>query len=292
MEGSRALLFWNVKGAKVKGRSEILQVKLAMHNVDVICLNETKLQEATKYHLPGFNLFRVSLKPAWGSLIGVRHGIPHHTKCRISPPTSKIEWVAVEVSLAGSTMVVVCVYIPPRAHKIGDEDLGAMLAALPAGPRIFCGDFNGHHESWNLGANDPRGDLVERWFGDKGYVLRANDATFLGKDRTTVVDLAWIDPTVAHLFELATDADTWGSDHFPSFLRYAGNAPERRRPAKKLTDYDAFRKEMARLDPGGPWKGLEQELETFNKHLKEAAIASTRTIETPEGRALPIWTDL
>lgn len=118
-------------------------------NIHIICVSETWLRAvhtSNMVHIEGYNLVRhdrnvPGVQRGGGVAIYVKYGIPYKIVCRSSMDSS-IEYLFIELQLKKDTILIGCVYKPPRCMPW--KPLEDVLANLSPqyGDTIITGDFN------------------------------------------------------------------------------------------------------------------------------------------------------
>ena len=118
----------------------------------VILLQETHCTDAEKLVLPNYQLA--------GSCLSRKHGLAtfvherlRYTLLEQSPPTSKIEWLCVDVD----GYKIVNVYKPPPTR------LRTLDLPVFSHPCLYAGDFNCRHADWGYDDNSPDGEYLAGW---------------------------------------------------------------------------------------------------------------------------------
>ncbi|KAH9382481.1 hypothetical protein HPB48_000140 [Haemaphysalis longicornis] len=160
--------------------------------------------------------------------------------------TSHQEVVGVTLQLHQREVVLVSVYVRPSVRKTAQVDwswLENLRKTRPGALFVFGDDFNTHHTHWGVRADTFHGTNLVRAMEDNNFTL-INDidcpTRISQHDRQddTTTDLTWTNKPKSIAWELG--ADTWGSDHFPNFLRLRGPAGQTAKYATSVVYWDRF----------------------------------------------------
>ncbi|KAH9362189.1 hypothetical protein HPB48_002167 [Haemaphysalis longicornis] len=208
--------------------------------------------------------------------------------------TSHQEVVGVTLQLHLREVVVVSVYVRPSVRKTAQVDwswLENLRKTRPGALFVIGGDFNAPHTHWGARTDTFHSTNLVRAMEDNNFTL-INDidcpTRISQHDRqdNTTTDLTWTNKPKSIAWELGVD--TWGSDHFPIFLRLRGHARQTAKYATSVVYWDRFREtlEATLLDTiyDEPEETrLEKLLETINK----AKRLATRPFYVTEGSPAP-----
>ena len=217
------ILQWNARGLRCNRRD--LDILIGEHQPDVICLQETKLEHSpplSHYRCANYDGYCKSLRrnpdqlPCGGVLIYIKKGLYH----RVVQIDSHLQATAVEVTLGGTPITILSVYVPGNNH-LTTRDLSNLIRNI-RGQILITGDFNGHNYMWGSPDADTRGEIIER-FTDKHNLCILNDGThtYLKPQAqhvnrpTSAIDLTISTPGLALRSVWEVLPDTHGSDHYP-----------------------------------------------------------------------------
>lgn len=169
---------FNCRGIKQKIHD--LEYFVNVNNIDIVCLNETKLRNSHVLQFENFNLacFCDSATSTQGSAILVRKTIPVN---KVEKPIALrnedrriLELLRVNISLKnGKTVWITCVYNSPlleiQKNLIFDDSFY---------PCIIVGDFNSPHENLCCTSNTVNGEIICE-------VLESNEISLLNDGRST-----------------------------------------------------------------------------------------------------------
>ena len=215
------ILQWNARGLRCNRRD--FDILIGEHQPDVICLQETKLEHfppLSHYRCANYDGYCKSQRrnpdqlPCGGVLIYIKKGLYH----RVIQVDSHLQAIAVQVTLGGTPITILSVYIPGNNH-LTTRDLSNLIRNI-RGQILIMGDFNGHNYMWGSHDVDTRGEIIER-FTDKHNLCILNDGTHtylkpqaLHVNRpTSAIDLTISTPGLALRSVWEVLPDTHGSDH-------------------------------------------------------------------------------
>ena len=214
------VLQWNIRS--LTANTAELSLLLGQLGPSVVCLQETKLAENTKYSPPknykAYNKIHTdNLIASGGSTILVKNC----TLQRAIPLHTQLQAIAVRVTLHRA--ITICsVYVPPDRH-LSLRELDDLRDQLPK-PFIIMGDLNGHSSLWDrhwTETPDQRGKVVEDFLAQTNTaLLNTGSPTYRNAHtlKTSAIDLTMCSPDLAASFRWSALDDTYGSDHMPTIL--------------------------------------------------------------------------
>jgi len=217
------ILQWNINGIKNNNPDLLLQTKIFLP--DIVCLQETHLKINEEPTLKGFEwIHRSSLnspRAKGGVAIGIRNGIPYK-ELHIA---SNLEVIATNIT-SYTNFTICCIYIPPTLH-IEYEDIINIIDQLPS-PYIFLGDFNAHSTLWGCQSTNHKGNILEKCLSNRSLMLLNNGSpTYISPAYGTMsaIDITMCSPELYMSFTWSTPEDTYGSDHYPIYLKSVKETP-------------------------------------------------------------------
>lgn len=160
--GSLELISWNVNGLRAVLRKGSLQDFFATQNADIVCLQETKIQEhqVPKLEIPFPHQFYHSAeKPGYSSTAILSKVAPIAVSTDFPPVTSHPQEGRVQAAEFDS-FYLVNVYVPnsqnelrrlPYRTEIFDREFRVFLQRLAkTKPVVVCGDFNVAHQEIDI----------------------------------------------------------------------------------------------------------------------------------------------
>ena len=214
------VLQWNIRG--LAANTAELSLLLGQFGPSVVCLQETKLAENSKYSPPknykAYNKIHTdNLIASGGSTILVKNC----TLQRAIPLHTQLQAIAVRVTLHRA--ITICsVYVPPDRH-LSLRELDDLRDQLPK-PFIIMGDLNGHSSLWDRhwpDTPDQHGKVVEDFLAQTNTaLLNTGSPTYRNAHylTTSAIDLTMCSPDLAASFRWSALDDTHGSDHMPTIL--------------------------------------------------------------------------
>ena len=115
-------------------------------------LQETHCTDAEKLVLPNYQLAGSSSSRKHGLATFVNERL-RYTLLELSPPTSEIEWLCVDVN----GYKIVNVYKPPPTR------LRSLDLPVSPHPCLYASDFNCRHVDWSYDDNSPDGECLAGW---------------------------------------------------------------------------------------------------------------------------------
>uniref|UniRef100_V5GNF3 Putative RNA-directed DNA polymerase from transposon X-element n=1 Tax=Anoplophora glabripennis TaxID=217634 RepID=V5GNF3_ANOGL len=273
---------WNVDG--FRGRKIELKELLPRLDVDVMAIQETKVEDAHTVRIPGYLVYRRDRNRHGGGVaLLVKRGIDHHMLQ--VPQLENMEAAAVSIRTRryGDIAVVTC-YQPPQL-PLTDHDLRAVLETWPQ--TVAIGDFNAKSPEWHSTTTTTRGRVLLQFLQNHEDVAAygPDGPTYYGAvGRPDVLDIALLraipmDADLTTHYEGATN-------HAPILLTLGDERRGEDTVAKRRTDWGLFRAEMQRICAPIPVirdaADLEAAIASLETDIHTALEASTT--ETTERR--------
>lgn len=213
------LIHWNAQSLSAHGSELKHYIDSCSNKPHVVCIQETWLSSKYKFSLPGYNLFRRDRSDdsgRGGCAILVHQSVSYR---EIKLPND-IECMAVEVFFAESSLSIVNVYHPESTSN--GSFFTDILDKLPSAA-VLCGDFDSHNRLWGSSKTDAKGKILESFLDDSDMVL-LNDGSgtrVCNNGTLSPLDLTIVDSRIAAKCSWSVFYDsTFGSDHYPVFLRF------------------------------------------------------------------------
>jgi len=180
----------NVEGLSAAKR-HIIQSLAEIHYIDVICLQETHVNDDMSDHLTisGFDIISYTLHAKHGCATYVRSDVSDAAHVSSSPCCDVIRVGGYHIAN---------IYKPPAEHW-NNTNLSPVLPH----PAVLVEDFNSHHPDWGYLEAELNGESLQEWALNNDYLLLDN-----AKQRGTFhsarwqcdysPDLCWISMTVGH----------------------------------------------------------------------------------------------
>uniref|UniRef100_A0A0A9Z1X7 RNA-directed DNA polymerase from mobile element jockey n=1 Tax=Lygus hesperus TaxID=30085 RepID=A0A0A9Z1X7_LYGHE len=208
---------WNARSLANK-ISEIMQFA-DENNADILTIQESWLTREKTLKAPNYQAYRFDNTDIYG-----RRGLV--TLVRDTFPSKKVplgfinntevELMAVEVTLANRSILIVNIYVPPGLRlprifwdNVFDQSLHPHV--------ILCGDLNAHHPLWGSGDTDLRGQQIFDSMLDSPLILIENDGeTRISRPghNKSATDAAFSSASLFSNLTIQILNETAGSDHF------------------------------------------------------------------------------
>lgn len=276
---------WNANGmhSKLPDIRELIERK----KLDLICINETKLQEKLRIKFKNYTTIRNDRPTLGGGVaIIIKNDIPHkiiHHKI-----ATNIENICLK--LADST-VLIAAYNPPR--NLYKESELLQLTAL--GDRVLIiGDLNSRHTTWNNHIDNTNGRTLFSFVNNTNTIINFPDSKTHFPDNNmtpTCVDII-INKNVTNL-EGPNVLHELSSDHLPIYFKIHTNGQIRDLVTKTATSFNAtdwnfFRKTIDRLVTTKENYTCTEEIETevgkITEAIKTAKAKHGKTIKITPGK--------
>ena len=215
------IVFWNCQGLRPKRKE--LQNYLLENQIDILALNETFLKPKSKFHLPGYDIYKNDrlVGTKGGVAILVKKGIivNQEWKNEHFNVITNNEALAIETELQnGDKVILATIYCPNGNTSL---KLFRMINALSK-QVIFLGDFNSKHKQFGCVKPNKSSQMLVDIANDLKlfYVnqLEPNRHTHEDPVRGTsdILDMAFITPALSSQdISFSVADDHMGSDHFP-----------------------------------------------------------------------------
>lgn len=192
-----------------------------------------------------------------------------------------MECAAVTVRMGSTDTTVASVYVRPT--RPWDATAVGRLRAHLGPDVVVCGDFNAHNSAWGSPRTTRRGrELLDATTACGLLVANTGSPTFtrpgpLGTVQLSHIDVTLVSQRCAYTWETATS--TWGSDHYPILVTPRGDRRRADTRVYAVTNWTAYRKEMA--------ERLEDPEPDFLAAVVQSANKATLRGEVPLYTALP-----
>ena len=228
---------------------------LSRNNVVVACVQESKLGDKSRMpKFPGYAVVRRDRVGGGGGLLTlVHHSLPYFEVA--SPVNDGVtEAIIVNVTIAGSQLNIVNLYIPPASSTPGT--FRASITPFLNADSIVVGDVNAHNDEWSRGASDARGDLIATEVDANNFVVMNLPDIATRPSSDSSPDVALVHTPLALAFDWSVST-TLNSDHLPLSLSFADDSTPTRGGRSfsnlKKADWEGFKREseenLARLPP-------------------------------------------
>ena len=169
------ILCWNCNS--IKNKHIELSNYMYLNNIDIVGLNETKLDRTVELIVPGYSIYRNDRDSRGGGVaVLIKKSIKHYFK-----PTKlkNIEAVTIMVNTEIGELKIVTAYLPPD-KKLLKDDLNEINNY--SGSYIIMGDLNARNTAWNcITSNDKGNKLLEFCVKNKLSISAPEKATHYPK---------------------------------------------------------------------------------------------------------------
>ena len=157
------IMQWNMNG--FHARYSELRMYLSSHDIDVICLQETRLCTSALSTMPGYTIIRKDRPKgtAGGIAILIKTGLNYQELIS----SRKLECQQIQLKISNTTIDIINVYIPP-SEKLAETDIED---AFVDGNSIILGDFNAKSPRWGSNKTCSRGRLIEKFIDRHNIVI-------------------------------------------------------------------------------------------------------------------------
>lgn len=207
------IMYWNADGLRLK--IEELSDLLLERSIDIVAVSETRLSPTAFIEIPGYVIYREDKHTSGkgqGVALVVRNDIIHNTI--IIPLTSVLEAVGIQVTVSGSTVVIISAYQSPNL-PLNTDDIGLLLKL---GRKVLIlGDFNANHALWHCPFTNPRGKQLADYMLSSEFTIHYPDTPtlihYIDSYRPTTPDLC-LAKNISQLSSLST-LPALSSNHLP-----------------------------------------------------------------------------
>lgn len=271
--GNTTIWQWNCRGFARK-RPVLQQFLTARDRPELIVLQEG----GKNTQLAGFTTYLSEReKPRVATLVKRNLTVLHHKLDPTLPEHVFLEILPRPSRKRHTSLFVINIYSPPRAHKDVFGPLFLKAQQLAQGqPLLILGDFNAHHRAWGYHYDSAKGRrLWDDWhthqltlITDVSYPTRLGT----GLHRDTTPDLAFtssgVKATWCHTHE------NFGSDHFMLEIVIQEPTRQRTRPAQVI-DWDSFR--VHRQEQDTP--PIITDIKAWTTQIVKQVAHATQTVE-------------
>lgn len=211
---------WNSDSIKLR-KLEFEQF-LINFEVDVCCLNETKLASNQKFHCNNYVIYRNDRNAHGGGVaILIKNNIKH---CVLpSLPNISQEHVIVNIYSKSGTFSIIAIYNPPK-KSLNMKDLQKLCNVNKR--VLILGDLNAKHLSWNCPVNNKNGNVLLKFITKNNILmLTPDEPTFYptySLARPSVIDIA-LAKNISN-FTKPISLSQLSTNHNPVYLEYDGDA--------------------------------------------------------------------
>lgn len=215
------LIQWNANGVRHR-RHELFHF-LISNNINIACINETKLNPSLKFSHPHFYVIRFDDETGQISSGGVAI-IIRRDKVKFeriqSIRTKILQTIGIAVSTNDTCINIVAAYLTGTTtnhnYELYREDLETLSQIENV---VVLGDLNSRHQQWGCIGSNPAGKVLQEAAADGLFdVIFPNEPTYYPglHANPSVIDLV-LTNTQLHIADPVVIHDL-GSDHFPLLI--------------------------------------------------------------------------
>ncbi|UYV73924.1 hypothetical protein LAZ67_11001462, partial [Cordylochernes scorpioides] len=186
-------------------------------NIQIIALQETKLNEKYKLKYKNYNILRKDRNKEGGGLAFLIKNLYYEDIDINIPNTSDLEAQGIKVYLSqNKTINIFNMYHPPNNKLIDDGTMGQFLTDNT----IIVGDLNAKHQLWGCSMPNPRGKILSNLFDDNAFMcLNDGNPTHHSYSYNTAqaLDISFSSPDIFHKCKWQI-LKSIGSDHLPILI--------------------------------------------------------------------------
>ena len=145
------LILWNSRSLYSK-LNEFKKYIFALEPL-IVCITETHLKDKYSPKFQNYNIFRKDIEDGYGGLLILCHkSITAKSNQINSFQNGEMEHLSIQYCFHNEWSVLILLYNPCKS--VSEQELNHYLGKVDA-TGIVCGDFNAHHESWELSGPKP-----------------------------------------------------------------------------------------------------------------------------------------
>ena len=248
----RRIISWNCNG--IGNSAAEFNNFLNQNNVVVACVQESKLGDKSRCpKFPGFTVIRRDRAGGGGGLLTLVHHSLNYQELQSPLNDGVTESLVVNVSIAGSNLNIVNLYVPPASST--PANFRASIAPFLTADSIVLGDVNAHNDEWSQGTADVRGDSIAAEIDANNFVVMNNSDLSTRPSSASSPDIALVHSPLALQFDWSTST-TLNSDHLPVSLSFADETA----PIRGKRSYINFHK--------ANWDGFKRDSEELFSSLR------------------------
>lgn len=222
---------WNCDSIKIR-LIEFTQF-LSNYNIDLCCLNETKLGPNQRFSVTNYTIYRNDRNTHGGGVaVLIKNNIKHHQLSSI--PNVTQEHVVLKIFTSIGDFTIIAIYNPPNKHL--NRNILTKLSNIDKSVLIL-GDLNARHVSWNCPSNNKNGNtLVDFITNNNITILTSDEPTFYPTNslaKPSVIDVA-LSKNINNLTK-PISLTQLNTNHNPVYLEY--NTKIQIDNIKKVYDY-------------------------------------------------------
>lgn len=220
MPQTLSLGLWNARG--ISGHVEELKLFLTEHNIDIMLITESWLQENIQIYFPGYNIHKAdhpSNRLRGGAAILVKEEISHFPCDPVT--TTQLQMASIKIVTTSGELAISSLYLPPKIPWT-EADFNQILNDLGS-KFIIGGDFNAKSRLWGSFRGDVRGRCLQQAVqSSSAQILATGHATHYPADTNRTpshIDLFVYNGLRPENFMIRTEYQL-SSDHLPIVVTY------------------------------------------------------------------------
>lgn len=267
---------WNANGICLKW--DELKDFILKHNVDIMAICETKLDDKVNLSMPGYTITRRDRnRQGGGVMIVCKNEIKHH---ELTTQTSTIETIGIKLD---NGHCLFSTYTPPQI-TMNTSDLCEIFKT--ANQVTMMGDLNAKHNTWSNQSSNKNGRTIYNFASNKPITIldpgKPTTRPINCNNKPSTIDIALVKnpkaiPEVKVLDEL-------NSDHLPIITDFSVHDQVNRDTRQSINlrkiNWDKFRDNLQNLEINNMLNTIEkidQSVETITRIINEAIKQSTPT---------------
>ena len=202
------ILSWNCNS--IKNKYIELSNHIYLNKIDIIGLNETKLDNSMKLTIPGYSIYRNDRNSSGGGVaILVKNSIKHYYK---PIKLTNIEAISVIIHTSIGDLKIISAYLPPTKNLTQEE---FTEISDYQGPYIIMGDLNARNTAWNCISSNTRGiKLLDMCLKTNIMIMAPEKPThFPKRGLPSIIDIFLLKNIKS--FSESSSLPILGSDHNP-----------------------------------------------------------------------------
>mgnify|MGYP000185625789 CR=1 FL=1 len=287
MKRQLKIISFNANGIK-KQKLELISL-LTELSIDIVCINETHLDEKDRFQIPNYYTYRTD-RPTrgGGTAVVIKRSIAHR-QINI-PPLQDIEATAVIIPTDQQEILIAALYHPPY-QIFNITDLKILTSIHPQ--FILLGDLNAKHQNWNSRLNSPKGILLNDFATEHNInILGPDTPTHFPWNENHHPDV--LDICIMKAKVVITEFSTFNaldSDHLPILIHISSTFIKTPIRTHKIaiTDWEAINQELHQTIPGNPPIHSKEDIESAIQ-LITTTISTTyqnnTTLKDPQNKLL------
>lgn len=305
------ILSFNARGLTSTSHTEIKVYLDENPNIDIICIQETKLNNNITKNIPGYiahyKYYKNQNNNVCGGLVTYFKNKLNVEEIIVENPRDQKGNIAIEMQLFKLYLNKSTIHLANIYSRGCDlEALNKMSTYFTNGLRdcVINGDLNSHHPMWGSQKQDSGGRDVLAWT-EKNDLVILNDGSPTRVDAATgqlsCIDLTITSPNISAISGWGVVQDTWDSDHFPIitsiFYNTNTKTAQNSLPSKfnyNKADWENFTRLCGKISRELVYN---EDIDIFNSNLIAAMSTVAREVipvtssKPSERKNVPWWND-